>query len=125
MLQTLPIIKDLVNYFQSFYFELIDNSTYIKEFEEYIKIEIEEYGVFNDNIQDNKQQQAVLGNRIGCSMPPYHEPNIPRTYMYVNSNICEVNSTSDQIYLEYTNWQIFEDRFYDIFYKNFTGECNG
>ena len=82
----------LVNWFQSWYFEL-----------------------------ESENSDLSLG--IGCSMPPYWEPEVKSEYMNINQEICERNASEHLIYNQNLNWLDYEHNFYSEYYKDFKLKC--
>lgn len=73
---------------------------------------------------DFRTPPEVQSNQIGCSMPPYWEPEIPRTYMSLSSPTCTLNVSDFEIYNKHQSWLIYEDQVYNSYLQEFTQTCS-
>lgn len=73
---------------------------------------------------DFKNSQFDESSGIGCSMPPYWEPEIPRTYMSLTSTECKLNVSDNEIYNRHQEWLEFENAVYKNYLEDFTQTCS-
>ena len=110
MLQRLPVLKSLVRFYQSFFYEFYESSS------------------FNDFTKENNSFEGELDKnkeitQVGCSMPPFLEENNQGVYMSLNSEVCKLNSTTFNIYSDINTWQALDKQYYQNFFSSFTQSC--
>ena len=118
MMHTIPGVREVVNFVQSFFFEFGEGSVYNRDYRD------DEDGEGEGEV-DMEVEVEGGGSlaRIGCHMPPYWEPDIPREYMYLNSSVCEFTPLENEIYTKNTAWRQFESQYYELFYADLMKGC--
>jgi glycosyltransferase involved in cell wall biosynthesis len=65
--------------------------------------------------------QEDLG--MGCSMPPYWEPDVKSQYMALNETTCERNASDFRVYNQHKAWLEYENSLHDKFFKDYLNTC--
>jgi hypothetical protein len=105
MLHSLPIVKRAVEIYQSYFYQFAEEDS-LSEYERYYRT-------------DEGETRKV----VGCSMPPYWEPENPREFMDVLGERCWVNLTEHTAYNENMEWEEFAHKYYEIFFNQLIESC--